>query len=106
MDGEQKTPKCRDWSAVHDRMPPGPWTLRVHGTCEFPTAGYLVELRPSESQESSVRELFLDLLIQEPSGPVPQVITEVEAHYELETDAEFEAVTIRGYVSIPVEIVW
>jgi len=106
MDREQKTPECRDWSAVHDRMPPGPWTLRVHGTCEFPTAGYSVELKLSESQEPSARELFLDLLIHEPSGPVAQVITEVDAHYEVGTDVEYEAVTIRGYVSIPVEIVW
>lgn len=48
----------------------------------------------------------MDLLIQEPSGPVPQVLTEVYAHYEEETDTEYEAVTIRRYVSIPVEITW
>jgi len=65
-----------------------------------------VELRSDESQEASRRELFLDLVVHEPGGPVPQVITEVDADYEVETNAEYEAVTIRGYVSIPVEIVW
>jgi hypothetical protein len=67
-DGETVA-NCRDWSAVHDRMPPGPGVLRVHGKCEFPTAGYSVELRRSEPQERSFRELFLELEVYEPTGP-------------------------------------
>jgi hypothetical protein len=34
------------------------------------------------------------------------VITEVDAVYQEETHTEYETVTIRGYVSVPVEVVW
>ena len=47
---EDDADTCRDWSASHDHMPPGPATLRVHGTCTFPTTGYEVELRRHEPQ--------------------------------------------------------
>jgi hypothetical protein len=48
-----------NWSAVHDRRPPGA-VLRVSGKCEFPTTGYRVELRRSEPQGTCPRELFLE----------------------------------------------
>ena len=95
---------CRDWSAVHDRRPPGA-VLQVHGRCEFPTSGYSVELGRSETQGTNPRELFLELVVHEPTGPEPRVITEVDADYEEETETEYDAVTIRGYVSVPVEVV-
>jgi hypothetical protein len=79
--------------------------LRVHGKCEFPTPGYSVELKRSEPQGTYPKELFLELVIHEPTGPEPRVITEVDADYEEETETEYDAVTIRGYVSVPVEVV-
>lgn len=97
---------CHDWSAWHDHQPPGPPVLHVRGECEFPTAGYSVELKRSEPQGINPKDLLLDLVVHEPSGPAAQVITKVEARYREETDFEYETVTIKGYASIPVEEVW
>ena len=72
----------RGWSAWHDHEPPGPPVLHVRGECEFPTAGF------------NPRDLLLDRIVHEPSGPVPQVVTVVEARYREETDFEFDTVTI------------
>jgi hypothetical protein len=48
-------------------------------------------------------EILLDLVVHEPTGPVAQVITTVEARYEEETDFEYETVTILpDGVSVPV----
>jgi hypothetical protein len=85
--------------------PPGPSVLRVVGKCEFPTAGYSVELRRSEPQGINPRDLLLDLIVHEPTGLVAEVITEVDVEYQEETDAEYDTVTIRGYASVPVEVV-
>lgn len=85
---------CRDWSAWHDHQPPGPAVLHVHGECEFPTAGYSVELRRTEPQGINPKDLLLDLIVSEPTGPAAQVITKLEARYSEETDVEYETVTI------------
>jgi hypothetical protein len=85
---------CGGWSAWHDHEPPGPPVLHVRGECEFPTAGFSVELRRHEPQGFNPRDLLLDRIVREPSGPVPQVITVVEARYREETDFEFDTVTI------------
>ena len=85
---------CRDWSAWHDHQPPGPPVLHVRGECEFPTAGYSVELRRREPQGINPKDLLLNRIVHEPSGPVAQVVTVVEASYREETDFEYEKVTI------------
>ena len=105
-EGEGKPPwGCSDWSASHGSRPPAPFVLEVVGKCKFPTAGYSVELRRHEPQGINPKDLLLDLVVHEPTGPVAQVVTEVEARYEEETDSEYyETVTILpDGPSIPVE---
>lgn len=96
--------KCRDWSAWHDHQPPGPPTLHVHGECEFPTAGYTVELKRQEPQGINPRDLLLARVINGPAGPVATVFTIVEVDYGEETDFEYDTVTILpDGPTIPVE---
>jgi hypothetical protein len=86
--------ECDNWSAWHGSRPPAPPVLTVAGECTFPTAGYSVELRRHEPQGINPRDLLLDLVVHEPTGPVAQVITTEEARYEEQTDFEYESVTI------------
>ena len=96
--------ECSNWSAWHGSRPPAPQVLTVVGKCTFPTAGYSVELRLHEPQGINSRDLLLDLIVHEPTGPVADVISTVEARYEEETDFEYESVTILpDGPSIPVE---
>lgn len=108
--GEQSAGYCHDWSAWHDHQPPGPAVLRVTGQCEFPTAGYSVELRRQEPQGINPKDLLLNKVVHEPAGPAgpaATVITRVEARYEEETDFEYDTVTILpDGPSIPVEDVY
>lgn len=85
---------CRGWSAWHDHQPPGPPVLHVRGECEFPTAGYSVELRRAEPQGIDPKNLLLNLVVRAPTGPASQVITKLEARFSEETDIEYETVTI------------
>ena len=101
---QQKTPECRNWSAWHGSRPPAAPVLTVVGECTFPTAGYSVELRRHEPQGINPRDLLLDLVVHEPTGPVAQVITTLEARYEEKTDFDYESVTILpDGPSIPIE---
>lgn len=101
---EEASGKCHDWSAWHDHQPPGPTTLNVHAECEFPTAGYTVELKRQEPQGINPKDLLLIKVVHEPTGPVADVITTVEARYHEETDFEYDTVTILpDGLSIPVE---
>ena len=88
------TTTCRDWTAVLDREPRGPATLRVHGTCRFDTAGFSVELRRLEPQGINPNDLLLERIVRPPGGSVAQVITDVDVEYSEETDLDFETVTI------------
>lgn len=81
------------WNAWHDHMPPGPARLTVRGTCTMPTPGYELALRPRRPGVNP-RELFLELVVTEPDGPVAQVVTTAEATYEEVTDTEYDAVSI------------
>ncbi len=90
---QHSTWRCHSWYAGLDPQPPGPPVLRVTGTCDFPTAGYEVSLRRHEPQGINPRDLLLDLVVRPPEGPVPQVITRIEARYEEQTDG-FDTVTI------------
>ena len=86
--------RCFDWNAFVNRQPPGPAKLIVSGTCEFPTAGFSVELRRTEPQGINPRNLLLDKVVTPPTGLVAQVVTQVPVRYEEETDAGFDSVTI------------
>jgi hypothetical protein len=91
---EEPAGYCSGWSAWHDHEPPGPPVLHVRGECEFPTAGFSVELRRHEPQGINPKDLLLDRIVREPSDPVTHVVTVVEARYREESDFEFDTVTI------------
>jgi hypothetical protein len=88
--------ECKDWKAWHDLMPGHPPTLHVSGKCAFPYPGYEARLVDHEPQGSNRRDLLLDLGVIEPTDPNPEVVTTVEVHYEKETDAEYDTVSIIG----------
>jgi hypothetical protein len=67
---EEPAGYCRGWLVWHDHEPPGPPVLHVRGECEFPTAGFSVELRRREPQGINPKDLLLDRIVREPSGPV------------------------------------
>ncbi len=99
--GEAAKP-CQ-FTAVHDREPPGPAVLRVTGSCTFNTAGFTVELCRHEPQGINPRDLLLDLTITPPDDVAAQVITTVEVVYKEQTEAEFDTVTILpDGISVPV----
>jgi len=96
--------ECRDWTAVHDRRPPAPSVLTVRGTCTFETAGYSVQLRRRAPQGINPWDLLLDRVVEPPTGPVAQVVTDVEVTYTEDTEFEYRTVTILpNGPSIPVE---
>jgi hypothetical protein len=80
-------------------------TLHVTGTCTFPTPGYTAELRPSVPQGINPWDLLLNLVVQAPSGSVPDVLTDVEVRYDAEVTTEYKTVTILGYPQVLVEVV-
>jgi hypothetical protein len=99
-----------DWSfeideAVHDLMPGSGHPLRVSGTCTFPTRGYDAELRTHEPKRRD-SELLLDLVVREPSGSVPEVITEIPLAFEEQTDEDYRTVSVLpdGPHSFPIQI--
>jgi hypothetical protein len=97
---------CHDWSAVHDRQPPGPAVLRVHGTCTFETAGFTVELQRMVPQGINPKDLMLKRVVTPPTGVVAQVVTDVEVDYSEEADADFDTVSIHPEgLSIAVQVV-
>lgn len=86
--------ECRDWAAVHDLEQPGPGRLVVTGTCTFPREGYQVELRRHEPQGINREDVLLDKVVIEPTGPTPQVITQIPVRYEEEAQVAYRTVTI------------
>jgi hypothetical protein len=95
---------CRDWTAAHRNEPSGLSVLTVHGTCEFPTAGYSVELLRHEPQGINPLDLLLDRIVHPPTGPSAQVVTQIEAAYTEVTDVDYQSVTILpDGPSVPVE---
>ena len=93
--------ECRDWEAYLDHMPPGK-TVRVSGTCTFPTPGYEGELRlrqPGINPE----DLLLDLFVRPPDTPVPTVPEDKEFRYESETGIDYKSATVLGYASVKVQ---
>ncbi|GAB7039544.1 MULTISPECIES: hypothetical protein [Catenuloplanes] len=84
-----------EWTAYVNRQPPGPFTLTVTGRLQMPTPGYKVALTKTDPQGINPRDLLLDLTVTPPSGPVIQVVTEVEVVYRERTDAGYDTVTIQ-----------
>ena len=68
--------------------------MEVHGECAFLTAGYSAVLRCHRPQGINLKDLRLDLVIPEPPGQAPQVITTVAVDYSEETEFEYGTVTI------------
>lgn len=85
---------CSGWSAWHDRMPGSKATLHVTGSCEFPSSGYSVELKPHEPQGFIPAIYLLDLIVHEPTGPSSDVMSTEEVHYREETDKRYTHVQI------------
>ena len=103
---EEVALECRDWKAWLNKEPPTPpMTLHVTGTCTFPTPGYTAELRPSNPQGINPWDLLLDLVVQAPSGGVPDVLTDVDVRYDAEVTTEYTTVTILGYPQLRVDVV-
>lgn len=95
--------ECGKFEAWHDRMPVKPPSIHVVGEVTFPTTGYTASLRKHEPQGIDEQDLLLDLIVEEPTGPVNEVITVVPVeHVE---DSEFDYTTasvIDCAMSIPV----
>jgi len=53
-----------------------------------------VPVAASGGRAINPKDLLLDLIVHEPIGGAPDVITEVEARYEETTEFEYETVTI------------
>ncbi len=84
---------CSDWHAWHSNSPKP--ALHVTGKCQFPTAGYKVELRRQEPQGINPRILLLEKIVHPPTGPVAQVVTVVRVTYSEKAAAgQFSQVTI------------
>jgi hypothetical protein len=97
--GGAKPPSpCKHWKAWHDVQPgTNPPTLHVTASCEFPTAGYTVELVPVQSKKAETHpEIYvLKRVVHKPGGMAAQVITEVPVDYKVETPTEYKEVRIR-----------
>jgi hypothetical protein len=96
--GGAKPPSpCRQWKAWQNLQPGTSPTLHVTGSCEFPTAGYTVELVPVETKNSPAHpEIYvLKRVVHKPDGMVAQVITEVPVDYKVETSSKYKVVRIR-----------
>ncbi len=86
--------RCGGFRGWHDHEPPGPARLNVRGACEFPTAGFSVELRRREPQGINPKDLLLEKVVHAPIGPAATVLTKVDVEYREETDFEYDSVTI------------
>jgi hypothetical protein len=97
--GGAKPPSpCKHRKAWQNLQPgTAPPTLHVTGSCEFPMAGYSVEIVPVETKNSpSHLEIYvLKRVVRKPEGMAAQVITEVPVEYKVETPTEYKEVRIR-----------
>jgi hypothetical protein len=85
---------CKNWSAIHDSMPPRPARLKVGGECTFPTPGFKVTLRKKQPQGINPAILILEKTIVKPNGLEPQLVTTIPVEYEEKTDQYFSEVLI------------
>ena len=96
QDGSRHPSNCTDWKAWHNLQPgTAAHSLHVTATCQFPTAGYSVELVPANKKARSTKVLALRKLVHKPEGMAAQVISDVPLQYTLETNDDYTAVLIR-----------
>ena len=96
--GARPPSPCKHWKAWHDVQPgTNPPTLHVTASCEFPTAGYTVELVPVQAKNADAHpEIYvLKRVVHKPKGIVAQVITEVPLDYKVQTSTEYKEVRIH-----------
>ena len=96
--GARPPSPCKHWKAWYDVQPgTNPPTLHVTASCEFPTAGYTVELMPVQTKKAETHpEIYvLKRVVHKPEGMAAQVITEVPVDYKVETPTEYGEVRIR-----------
>jgi hypothetical protein len=96
--GTRPPSPCKHWKAWQNLQPgTTPPTLHITGSCEFPTAGYTVELVPVETKNSAAHpEIYVvKRIVHEPEGMVAQVITEVPVDYKVETPVKYKEVRIK-----------
>ena len=93
---EETASPCSDWKAWLNVQPgTATPTLHVTATCQFPTAGYTVELVPVSLKMPSKKTLELKKVIHKPEGMAAQVISDVPLTYTKETTGEYETVLIK-----------
>jgi hypothetical protein len=85
---------CKNWSAVHDFMPPRPARLKVRGECTFPTPGFKVTLKKAVPQGINPTILILEKIVVKPTGIEPQIVTTIPVEYEETTDQPTKEVVI------------
>lgn len=85
---------CSRWKAWHDHQPISGPVLHITATCQFPTPGYTVTLRPAQPQGVNPAIYIMDRSVTAPSGLVPQVITDVPVHYTEKTNNEYKEILI------------
>ena len=88
---------CTDWKAWLNVQPgTAPATLHITATCQFPTAGFTVELVPVNRKiPSSKKSLELKKVVHKPEGMAAQVISDVPLNYTKETNVEYETVVVK-----------
>ena len=95
---------CSNWQAWHT-IRSGTSTLHVSGRCQFPTAGFKVELIRKEPQGINPRILILEKVVTAPSGPVSEVVTVEKVTYSEEAaSTQFSHVTVLpDGITVPVK---
>lgn len=96
-----------EWNAIEDHMPPEPPTIRVTGTCRFPTGGWTAELREREgSPPFNPRMLMLELVVTPPPGgsAQTQAVDDVPVEYTAEVvagpECQYSEVDIAVIVNV------
>ena len=94
--GARRTSPCKAWKAWHDVMPgTSPAKLHVTASCQFPTAGYSVELIPEPGREQKPPVYVLKRVVHKPEGMAAQVITDVPLDYSVEASGDYKTVLIK-----------
>jgi hypothetical protein len=69
--------------------------LTVNVVCTFPRAGYVIDLRPAQSQDGGdPNNLWLQLSVRKPTGQTATTPTQVRTSYTEDLDRFYQRVTI------------
>ena len=78
---------------------PGPGSqkkLIVIGKAEVPTGGWTGSMRRANPQGINPKILIVDVTLQKPSGPAPDVISKIDLRYEeAPPQVDYSNVTVR-----------